>query len=122
MSSNVRAYLVEQLNLPAGWKVIPEQRFPETISATTVILQHTRIEPLPAAPIGHLRHEVTLSVLSPFTDIAKAEDDLDDAVAAIITNLDGHDQISWTAAEKTTHNDSYGAWNITLTVISSKEK
>lgn len=119
---SVRAYLVEQLELPDTWTVIPEQRFPETIAKTTVILQHLKIQRLPEAPIGNLRHEVTLSVIDPHQDIATAEDGLDDAIATLITSLDGHQSIGWTSAEKTMHRDTYAAWNLTLTVITTTPK
>ncbi|MCC2032195.1 hypothetical protein [Microbacterium allomyrinae] len=116
----VRAYLVEQLNLPDDWLVIPEQRFPETLSVTTVVLQHTRIEHLAAAPIGNLEHQVVLSVLDPHTDIAAAENALDDAVTEVIGRIDAHSRIGWTTADKVMHRDTYPAWNITLTVITGR--
>ncbi|WP_341999388.1 hypothetical protein MRBLWH7_000798 [Microbacterium sp. LWH7-1.2] len=112
----VRAYLVEQLALPAEWHVIPEQRFPESIAKTTVVLQHVRIEPLSEAPIGHLRHEVVLSVIDPRTDIAAAEDTLDDTVTQILIRVDGLERVGWTSAEKVLHSDR-PAWNLSLFVI-----
>ncbi len=118
--TTVRAYLVQELNLPDEWTVIAEQRFPETVSRTTVIVQHTRIEPLPEAPLGHLRHTLTLSVIDPHTDIAAAEDALDEALVEVIQALDTHASISWTEAEKVVHADRYVAWNITVTVITNK--
>lgn len=117
---SVRAYVVEQLDLPETWSVIPEQRFPETISRTTVVLQHTRIERLPEAPLGHLRHTITLSVLDPRTDIAAAEDALDDAITTLLSAIDAHSTISWLDAEKVVHREAYPAWNLSLTVITSK--
>lgn len=117
---SVRAYLIEQLDLPDTWQVIPEQRFPETLSTTTVVLQHTRVEPLAEAPRGHIRNEVVLSVLTARQDIAAAEDELDDAVLEVLSSLDGHSTISWTGAEKVMHRDTYPAWNITLTVITGR--
>lgn len=120
MSDSVRAYLVEQLDLPTEWSVIPEQRFPETIAKPTVVLQHTRIERLPEAPMGNIRHTVVLSVLDPHTDIAAAEDALDDAVTELLSAIDAHSTIAWTEAEKTTHRETFPAWNLTLTVITSK--
>ena len=120
MSDSVRAYLIEQLDLPDDWTVIPEQRFPETIAKTTVVLQHTRIERMAEAPLGHLRNEVVLSVLDPHTDIASAEDALDDAIVALLSAIDAHSTIAWTGAEKVIHREAYPAWNITLSVITSK--
>lgn len=120
MSDSVRAYLRDELGLPSSWTVIPAQRFPETIARTTVVLQHARIERLAEAPVGNLRHEVVLSVVSPKTDIAAAEDDLDDAVTTLLSAIDGHASIGWTQAEKVMHQNTYPAWNVTLTVITNR--
>lgn len=119
MSDSVRAYVTGELDLPEEWLVIPEQRFPETISKTTVVLQHTRIERLPEAPMGSLRHTITLSVLDPHTDIATAENDLDDALVTLISAIDSHSSISWSSAEKTMHEARYAGWNLTLNVITN---
>lgn len=116
---SVRAFLLEQLDLPESWVVIPEQRFPETIAKTTCILQHVRIERLAEAPIGHLRHEVILSVVDPHEDVAAAEDGLDESLVTLITSLDGHAAIGWIEATKTMHAERYAAWNLRLTVITT---
>lgn len=120
MSDSVRNYLATELALPPAWTLIPEQRFPDTIARPTVVLQHTRIERLAEAPLGHLRHEVVLTVLDPHTDIAAAEDALDDAVTTLLSAIDGHPTIGWTRSEKVVHRDTYPAWNITLTVITTR--
>lgn len=123
MSDSVRTYLRDQCAplCPSSWVWITAQRIPETISKTTVILKHSRIEKLDAAPIGHLRHTVTLTVADPRTDVDAAEDGLDAAVTELITALDAHNNISWSTAEKVLLTDSNLAWDITLTTITSRE-
>jgi hypothetical protein len=119
-AGSVRDLLVEALTFPAGWAVIPEQRIPGTLSQTTVILKHSRIEKLDEAPIGHLRNTVTLTVVDPHTDQSLAENELDDAVLALITSLDGHPWINWSLAEKVAVRDPYIGWDVTLTVVTQK--
>lgn len=106
--------------VPTSWTIIPAQRFPETISTTTAIIQHTRISRLVAAPLGHLEHEITISVIDPHTDITTAENELDDAITEVLTALDGHPDIRFTDATKTMHNDAYAAWNMTFRVLSRR--
>ncbi len=121
----VRDYLTRTLKplLPADWRFIPNQRMPETISVVTAVVKHTRIEPLAAAPIGNANNTVVLTVASPPNqDNVKAEIALDDAVIAVVTAVDGLDTVGWTLAEKVEVNKGkYLGWDITLTVITSKE-
>lgn len=123
MSVSVRDYLAAELAplLLVGWKVIPEQRMPDTIKSTTVVLKHLSIEKLAEAPAGHLRNEVVLTVATPHEDIAKAENALDDAVVKLLSTLDGHKTINWASAKKAQVTDAYLGWDITLTVITEKE-
>lgn len=121
MSDSVRSYLVDELTplVNQGWRIIREQRMPETIDTITVVLKHSRIEKLPEAPMGALRNEVVLTVADPHEDIAKAEDALDDAVVDLLSVIDKHDSINWTEARKAKVNDNILGWDITLTVITT---
>ena len=124
MSDSVRDYLATELTplLPASWRIIPEQRMPQTLDTITVVLKHRRIERLAEAPVGNLRNEVVLTVVDPHEDWATAEDALDDAVNDVLTALDGHSQINWTLAEKVAVSDTYIGWDLTLTVITSTKE
>lgn len=119
---SVRAYVLAELALPDEWKQISEQRLPDVIDKETVVVKHTRIEKLPAAPIGHLQHEVVIGVFVPNRDIAKAEDRLDKAVGELLAAIDGHSKIGWREAEKVvTPGNRYPGWELTLTVITTTE-
>lgn len=98
----VRGWLDENLAplLPAGWRWVPEQRNLDTLDAVTVIWKQSRIMPLDAAPLGAVRVEGTLTVATPHTDIARAEEALDDAVIELCGALDGLDGTAWTEAQK----------------------
>lgn len=121
MFDNVRAYILGELDLPEGWRQIDEQRVPDVIDRETVIVKHSRVEKLPEAPIGHLRHEAILGVFVPNRDLARAENRLDEAVTELLAVIDGHPQINWSSAEKVvTPGNQYPGWEINLTVITSK--
>lgn len=123
MSVSVRDYLKAELTplLPTGWKFIPNQRMPETISKTTVVLKHTQMERLAEAPLGQLRNTVILTVADPHQDQIRAENALDDSVLELVSAIDTLVPINWTAAQKVLVNDTYLGWDITLTVITNKE-
>lgn len=124
MANTVRAYLKDALDavVPASWVIIAEQRFPATISAPTVVIQHTRIERLQAAPLGSFRNEVVVSVLDPHSDLATAEDSLDDHVVEVLTALVTDSDVQFLDAEKTMHNESIPAWNLRLYVNTYPEE
>ncbi len=108
--------------LPDGWRYIPNQNTPSTISVVTVVYKLLEIEKLAEAPIGNLRNTIVLTVLSPHEDDVKAEDALDNDVLAVLTALDGHPWIGWTSCRKVRDQKTDRlAWDISLTAITSKE-
>jgi len=127
--STVRQKLAAELRalLPGTWRFIPNQELPKTISKITAVLKLGRIEPLPEAPAGSTRSSVTLTVVSPHQSDIKAEIDLDDAITEVITALDEHAWIGWSLCEKVGvgvgvgEAPKYLGWDVTLTVITSKE-
>lgn len=120
--TTVRSWLNDTITIPTDWVWIPAQRVPDTISKITVVTKHKRISPLDDSPIGALQHDIILSVFTPEQNIATAEDALDDAVTALITDIDGHDLIRFVSAEKVVSpNEKYFGWDITLTVITNPE-
>ncbi|WP_349902607.1 hypothetical protein [Parafrigoribacterium humi] len=123
MSDSLRVWLDEQLTplLPSGWTLIPNQRMPETITVTTVVLKHLEIERLDAAPLGQLRNTVVLTVADAHQNQTTAENELDESVLTLCTALDALKNLNWTGAKKVLVNDTYLGWDITLTVITSKE-
>lgn len=123
MSGSVRDYIKTEVApaFPAGWRFIPAQTIPSTITTTTVILKHLRMEPLPEAPVGHVTNTVILTVADPHTTVETAEEALDTAVVELLTALDGHSSITWSAADKVSV-DGWLGWDITLTVITSRKE
>lgn len=118
MFDSVRAQIRDELDLPAEWRVVDEQRLPTVIDRETVVIKHSAVTKLREAPLGHLEHEVILAVFVPNKDIALAEDRLDKAVTALLTALDGHSWLKWTRAEKVvTPDGQYPGWEIELTAI-----
>lgn len=124
MSSDLRAWFSAQLKplLPAGWRYIPNQKTPDTITVPTLVYKLLEIEPLPEAPLGALRARIVLTLLNPFEDDVKAENDLDNQVLELITALDPHSTISWESARKIRDDktDRLG-WDFTVTAVITKE-
>lgn len=122
MFDNVRAYVLDEIAVPADWRIVPEQRMPAVLERETVIVKHSGVERLPEAPIGHLLHDVVLAVFVPNQDLGRAEDRLDDAITEIMTELDGHRNINWRRATKVVDpTGRYPGWEIELTVPTEKD-
>lgn len=114
----VLAALLKPL-LPTGWKIIDSHRNVDVVRVTTVKLRQLKITRAPAAPDGAHDIEFTVTVTTPFTDPAKAEDDLDGSVNALLHALD-ENRILWTDATKVLDNDHL-AYDITVTLTSTKD-
>jgi hypothetical protein len=119
---SVREWLTAQLTplLPGTWRIIPNQRIPETLDVVTVVLVHQKIKPLPEAQ-GCLTNAVTLTVIDPHTDATRAEDALDDEVLALVTAIESNPQINFTEARKVSVNETYLGWDVDIEVLTQKE-
>lgn len=120
--TSLRAWFSAQLKplLPSGWRYIPNQNTPSTITVPTLVYKLLEIEPLPEAPLGALRHRIVLTLLSPHEDDVKAEDALDNEVIELITALDPHSLIAWETARKIRDDKSSRlGWDITVTAVTT---
>lgn len=104
--------------IPDTWTVLPYHATIDRIDRTVVVLKHTKINKLAEAPMGWLSNEFVVTVVDPVSDPKTAENNLDEAVLALVTALDSHLQLNWTQAEKVLVNETLGykGWDITLTV------
>ena len=118
---NVREFLADKLSplIPDGWKIVASVRNLDKPTGIVAQIKHTGVTRMPEAPIGHLQHTVTLTVLTPHTDVEKAEDALDEAVTELLTLIDAHESIGWSDATKV-RADTWLAWDIDLAVISNR--
>lgn len=125
MSSSVRELvkgLLQPLITGNRWVVKPHTvKQLETVARTTVFIEHTGIDPLPAAPIGNVNNECVVTIVSPLLDYAKAEDALDAKVLDLVNALDADERLGWVNARKVEVADTYLGWAITLTLITAKE-
>lgn len=122
-SSSLREYVRDELkkHVPAKWRIIPVQRIPDQITDVTVIIKHTRIERLKAAPLGKLENSLVVTIVTPHADIERAEDELDDAVIDLLGALDGHPGLGWSSAEKVSVDEVYLGWDINMTAITERK-
>ncbi|MGN6272491.1 MAG: hypothetical protein ACTHMQ_05305 [Protaetiibacter sp.] len=105
--------------VPDTWDVRDEQRLPQTLQTTTVVIAHQEFEPLEAAPLGTLWNLVTVTVATPYTDESMGEDDVDDSVVDLAGAVMFNPSIRFERAEKVLADGTYFAWSLTLHVISS---
>ncbi len=120
-ADSVRATVRAELKsmLPEGWDIKPGLSMPTTLSQPTMYLEYGRIEPLPEAPIGHVRCTFELTLTASLSDLTKGEDWADDAVIDLVLALDAHPTIAWAPAEKVVVKETYLAWKIPVSVIAS---
>lgn len=117
-----RKQLAEVLKarLPKSWRIIPEQRSFDDVGKTTVVIKQTTISKLPAAPIGMRSVAFTLTLVSRFTSIAAAEDDLDELVPDLLDHLEALG-IKWSTATKVAVDENYLGYDITVEINTKKE-
>lgn len=119
----VRKALEAQLKplLPRTWRIVPYQRNLDTIAHTTVMFKQTAIDKLPQAPQGVLIVDLTLTIISHFTDTVKAEDDLDDAVLELCLAMDANPHVIYGRADKVMFDDTHLAYDITIQTTARKD-
>lgn len=108
--------------LPNTWDVDPVYRVPDGIETgrPRVVVYTTTVRP---HDVRSLRtHEVTLWLLTPLTDPALADDDLDGNLLPVLLDvLDRLPVTTWTEAERGTLGDGFAGYRITLTTTADKE-
>lgn len=123
MAETVRQTYVDELTpvLPKRWRIVPYQTNLDKLANVVVMLKQQTFEPLPEAPAGWLKVSVIVTCVSPLKDIPKAEDQLDDAVLQLITDLEGIESLIFQRAEKVLFQDEYIAYDLHTEVHTRKE-
>lgn len=123
MTETLRAQLAAHLRplLPKAWKIIPYQDSLDTLSTVVVMLSQKTIEHSPALPNGAHLVTFTVTVIDPSQDPKVSEDRLDDEVHALLYALDQLPALAWDRAEKVQFSDTHTAWDISLTVTTTKD-
>lgn len=108
-----RQQLIEALTpeLPETWTVIPYARNVDVLSRPTVMVHVTSIRTLPAAPLGALETEFTITIMDPLSDPSRAQGALDDEVAELIFALRTLTFLRFESAEPTFVQD-YLSWDV----------
>ncbi|MBH0054482.1 hypothetical protein I6E74_09925 [Salinibacterium sp. SWN139] len=121
---SIREQLADAITplLPSTWKIVPNQVGVETLSKVTVVIKHLQMSKFPEAPIGHLQHELTITIIDPHTDQVRAENALDDSVLELVTALDSIPGLIIKLAKKVFTDETYLGWDVEITTFSRKEK
>lgn len=110
-------------NLPRRWTLAPYIRKPDDLDGITVIVHLQKIERLPEAPLGSQIATYLVTIVDPAQDWSQADANLDDEIVDLISALDlvrnqeGLPVLRWTSADRNTWNDTYLAFDITVTAI-----
>ncbi|MGN8245292.1 hypothetical protein ACTHAM_002411 [Cellulomonas soli] len=114
---NLREDLVAALTagLPAGeWLIVGYPDTPTRVEKRTVAVWSSRIAPQEGLGSAY-RLDQTIEVLTPRQDVRQADDDLDDALMAVLAVLWPLTWLSVESAERTTNDEkTYHAWTITV--------
>ncbi|CAG7618427.1 hypothetical protein ACFPZL_01145 [Leucobacter soli] len=121
MAASIRKQLQDALepHLP-GMKIIPAMRNVDVPDKPFAQLALTRLERLPAAPIGKHRATFVVTVVTPLSTPQRAEDDLDTLVGDLVYAIDGIDWLDWETAEKVTYGDRHLAYDVTVHAVTRK--
>lgn len=109
-----RQQLAEALEAELGgaWDLFPDPNtLRDTITRPAIIISRSKVEPLPAAPVGHLLNTFTLSLIDNKT---ADEDHLDDLLSDLLDALQDVAQVTWTDATRATFNGTNPAYEITI--------
>ncbi|TDW50995.1 hypothetical protein EDF52_10283 [Curtobacterium sp. PhB42] len=125
--SRYRGWVIENLKplLPRTWDLSPYSRLPDAVDKTTVVVWLQNITRLPEAPLASHVTEYTVTIVSPRTSPTEADADLDDDIADLLHALDnvrneqGSPNLRWTRAERAVYAESFLAFDITVSVITT---
>lgn len=120
-----RRWIVDQLKpvLPRRWNLAPYIRKPDDLDGVTVIVHLQKIERMPEAPLGSQVATYLVTVVDPAQDWSQADEALDDEIVDLISALDsvrnenGLPILRWASADRNTWNDTYLAFDISVTAI-----
>lgn len=122
-ATHPRKQLAEELTaaLPDTWRVIPEQRSVDPQNRNVVIVKQQTLTKNPAAPNASRIIRFTLTLVSRYVDIEKAEDDLDITLPILLAAIDGIQNLRWEEAEKVAIDDTRLGYDVTVYAPTNKE-
>jgi len=114
---SIRSDLADLLadGLP-GYRVIGYPGALDGVTRRTVALWADRITAMPEAPNGHYAVTYTVRVITPYTDPAQADDDLDEAMGDVLALLwDSSAYLLSEARREVVEDTSLHCWTLTVT-------
>lgn len=105
-----------ETGLGAGYKVIGYPATIDAITGPTVALWATDLKPLDAAPNGNYEVTYTAQLFTAHQDPARADDDLDESLTAVLAVLWAASAYLLTSAQRTVSEDAkIHSWTLTVT-------
>lgn len=107
--------------LPSTWRIIPYQKNIDKPDTTVVMFKQSEIRPDPKARLTHVLIDMIATIICPLTDQARAEDELDDDVLALVFALH-KSRIAWTTATKVAWAAGTIAYDVSLTLSARRKE
>lgn len=117
MNSRIELATALEAQLPKRYRVIPKPKDLDKLEATRPVVMVIRTDMRPATNAGTYVSEFSIWVIEPKT--IDPEDDLDDALDAVLLALDMYAYVTWSRAERSTYLD-HPAYRIEATVLTKK--
>ena len=119
LRSDLIAYLEALLPTVVGLedvRIIPTVRAVDEIKSPILIVKTNTREPLPQAPRRSVLGDFTLTIVSPHTDIERAEDDLEARLELLEPSLTTWGMI-WKSSTQVQYDEQRIAYDISITSI-----
>lgn len=109
--------------LPKGWRVIAHPEVPANPRGPVVVMRSSTVAKHPGAPRLYRTQGLTLGLLVPELDPAKAEDALDDAIDVLIDALEAvaFPGLLWSEATRVKFDDRFHGYDVAVTITTEKE-
>lgn len=119
MSVTIRDRLVDTLReiVGAGVAVIPYADNLDVLERPTILVKQQTIQRLAQAPAARLRIDFVLTFISPASDPAAAETELDQWVPQTLADLEPETWLSWETADKALYSPLNLAYDVTVSAL-----
>jgi hypothetical protein len=121
----IRQWVADQLKPfvePRGWLFVRYSTSLSKLSRPVAMLKLQALRRTPEAPGSGHTVEFVLTLIDPAIDPEKREDSLDENLIELVYALDTIPNVRWTNAQRVMFDDKNLAFDITLEVLTSKDK
>ena len=111
-----------QATAPDGVQVEPYARVLDNVAKRTVMVRVDTVKPRRDVAQAHRTYGCAVLVIAPTTDAGPADDELDALLEDVLEAIELSPDLDWSEAKRATLDDIWPAYEITLTVTTTKEQ